>query len=64
MSNPPSTEGFGTRQFVHLLVLALREYLRHKDQIDPDMPTGGTAAIEVLVGLIADLLALNPPGPE
>lgn len=63
-SLPPSTEGFGTRQFVHLLVLALREYLRHKDKIDPDLPTGTETAIATLVAAIEALLALNPPGPE
>jgi len=64
MSIPASTEGFGTRQFVHLLILAIREYLRHKPTIDPDLPSGGEAAIMTLVDLAEALLALNPPGPE
>lgn len=49
---------------MRLLVLALGEYLRHKDKIDPDLPTGIQTAIEALVAAIEALSALNPPGPE
>lgn len=63
-SIPPSTEKFGTREFVRLLIAALREYLRHKENIDQDVGTSATAAIMTLVDIIDTLLALNPPGPE
>jgi hypothetical protein len=60
----PSTEGFGTREFVFLLAKALREYTRNQITIDPDLDTGVKAALAVLIAALAVLEALNPPGPE
>lgn len=64
MSLPASTEGFGTREFVHLIVMAIRLYLRHKDTIDPDLDPTWVTAMTTLVNAVEALLALNPPGPE
>jgi hypothetical protein len=55
---------FGTRFFVLLVVASLKEYLRHKPNIDSDLTSTIIDAIMVLVDNIAVLEALNPPGPK
>lgn len=60
----PDSPHFGTRFFVILIARAIVEYLRHKPNIDQDLPSGVVDALMVLVDALDTILAANPPGPE
>jgi len=58
-----SSDMFGVREFATLCLLLLRFYLRHKDNIDDQLPAGFVEALAT-IALNEDLLdSLNPPGP-
>jgi hypothetical protein len=60
----PSDSKFGTRFFVILIVAALREYLRHKPNIDSDLGATIEAALGVLVANLDLIESFNEPGPN
>lgn len=60
----PSTSKFGTRFFVILLDIALREYLRHKPNIDSDLGATIEAALGVLISNWDLINSFNEPGPN
>lgn len=64
LSDPASTEKFGTREFVKLVVALMAEYLRHEVNINTDIPSGVQTALATILANLPALLALNPPGPE
>jgi hypothetical protein len=60
----PDNPRFGTRFFVILILAALREYLRHKPNIDNDLGSTIAAALDVLVANIDVITSWNEPGPQ
>lgn len=58
------SEEFGVRQFVNLMLLALRFYDRHKSAIDLVVPVEVAAALSLLDSVSVQIQALNQPGPD
>jgi len=55
---------FGVRQFINLLVVALRYYNRHKARIDPNLAPSVLDALELLGPLVEIIAAHNVPGRD
>ena len=55
---------FGTRITMYFLARAVTEYLRHKVNVDADVPDDLKAALNVLADLLPEIISINPPGPE
>lgn len=67
MSIPPSAAGPGDRQFANLIRIAIKFYLRHKEEIDNTLSTLMIDALMTIVGGLGtdgEITELNIPGPQ
>jgi hypothetical protein len=54
----------GVRLFVFLLVKMLKTYAKYQAVIDPVLPSGVATGLGTLIAALAEISALNRPGPE